>query len=149
MTVPMVYVRIMLMAVAHGSVSVRVRVGFGAVPGEMVLVAVVLVVRMRVLMRERFVMVQVPMVLGEMQGDARRDQDRGEPEERIRNLTEQRKRRRGTDKRRSCKIGTRSRCAEQAKGDDEQGEAHPVSQKADCRRGQHGIHRRPRRAERC
>lgn len=133
---------------AHGNVSVRVRVGFGAVPGEMMFVAVVLLVGMRVGVRERFVMVQVPMVLGEMQGDTRRDQDRGEPEERIGNFTEQRKRRRSTDEGRGCKIGTRSRRAEEAKGDDEQGEAHPVSQKADCRCGQHGIHRRPRRAER-
>src|SRR5882672_3663323 len=109
-TVPMVYVRIVLMTVAGGNVGVRVGVRLGAIPGEIVLVAMMLVVRMGMRVRQRFVMVQVPMALGEMQGDAGRDQRRREPEKRVRNLAEQCERHARTDKRRGCKIGTGSRC---------------------------------------
>jgi hypothetical protein len=57
----------------RGNVSVRVRVGFGAVPGEIVVMVVMLVMRVRVIVRERVMTMQVPMVLGEMQDDAGRD----------------------------------------------------------------------------
>src|SRR4029077_9319096 len=144
----MVYVRIVLMAMTHGNVGVRVRVGFGAVPGEIVVVAGMLVMRVRGVVRERVMTMQVPMALGEMQGHAGRDQCRGEPEKRIRDLAEQNKRRRRTDEGRGREVGTGSRRAEEPKRHDEQGKTYSVAEKADDRRGQCGLQRRPSPAER-
>src|SRR5882672_10718974 len=87
--VPMMDVRIMLMAVRHGDVAVRVGMRLGAVPGEIVLVAMVLVVCVRVLVLQDLVPVRVPVALGEVQRDAGGDQRRSGPEERIGRLAEQ------------------------------------------------------------
>ena len=79
-------------------VSMRVRLG--AVPRKIVLMAMVLVMHVGVNMRQRLVSVQVPVALGEMQHHAGCHQDRCDPEQRVRRLAKQRKRRGGTDKRR-------------------------------------------------
>src|SRR5882672_9372713 len=109
----MMDVRIVLMAVGHGNVVVRVRVGLAAVPGEVVLVAVVLVVGVRMLVCERLVAVRVAMALEDMQRDTARDERRGDPESRIRRLVEQGKRRGRADERRGREIGAGSRRTEQ------------------------------------
>jgi len=88
------------MAVVEGIVLVSVRVRLGAVPGKVVLMAMMLVVRVGVNVRQRLVPVQVPVALGEMQRHAGRHEERRDPEQCVRRLAEQRKRRRGTDKRR-------------------------------------------------
>ncbi len=79
-------------------VSVRVRLG--AVPRKIVLMAMMLVVRVGMNMRQRLVPVQVPVAFSEMQCHACCHQDRCDPEKRIRHLAKERKRRGGTDKRR-------------------------------------------------
>ena len=100
MNVPMMNVRIVRVAMAERLMLVSVRVRFGAVPVEVVPVAMMLVVKMGVNMGERFVPVQVLVVFGEVQGNASRHQNRGSPEPGVRRLAEQRKRQRRADKRR-------------------------------------------------
>jgi len=90
-------------------VSVRVRLG--AVPREIVLVAVMLVMSMGVCVRQRLVPVQVPVTLGEMQRNAGRHQDRCYPEGRVRRLAKQRKGRGCPDKRSGRKISAGPRGA--------------------------------------
>ena len=84
----------------EGIVLVSVRVRLGAVPSKIVLMAMMLVVRVGVNVRQRLVPVQVPVAFGEMQRNADRHQDRCDPEKRIWRLAEQSKRRSCTDKRR-------------------------------------------------
>src|SRR3979490_3272594 len=94
----MMDVRKVHMAVVEGIVLVSVRVRLGAVPGKIVLMAMMLVVRGGGKVRQRLVSVQVPVALGEMQRHACRHQERRDPERCVRRLAEQRKRRRDTDK---------------------------------------------------
>ena len=96
----MMDIRKVRMAVVEGIVLVSVRVRLGAVPGKIVLMAMMLVVRVSVNVRQRLVPVQVPVPLGKVKRHAGRHQDRRDPEQCVRRLAEQRKRRRGADKRR-------------------------------------------------
>src|SRR5690348_1309592 len=94
----MMDVRIVLMAVAQGSVIVRMRVRLGSVPGEIVLVAVMLVVLVSMQMGQGMVLVRVPVTLREMQRYTGGHQNRREPEQRIRPLAEQSERHCRSDK---------------------------------------------------
>src|SRR6185295_903277 len=116
MTVPMMNVRKVHMAVAEGIMLVSVRMRLGAVPRKIVLMAMMLVMIVRVNMRQRFVAVQVPVAFGEMQRHAGRHQDRCEPEKRVQRLAKQRKRRGGADKGRGREIGSGPSGAELPQG---------------------------------
>ena len=94
----MMDVRKVRVAVAEEIMPMSVRVRLGAVPREIVFMAVMLVMSVGVCVRQRLVPVHVPVALGEMQRHACRHQDRRHPERCVRRLAEQRKRRRDTDK---------------------------------------------------
>src|SRR5882762_5203188 len=119
------------MAVIEGIVLVSVRVRLGTVPSKIVLMAMMLVVRVGVNVRQRLVLVQVPVALGEMQRHAGRHQDRRDPERRVRRLAEQRERRRGTDKGRGRKISCGSRGAELPQCHYEKSKAYAIAEQPD------------------
>src|SRR5438552_8252994 len=108
----MMDVRKVRVAVGEEIMLVSVRVRLGAVPREIVLVAVMLVMSMGVRVRQRLVPVQVPVTLGEMQRDAYRHQYRRNPERSVRRLAKQCKGRGCPDKRGGRKISTGPRSAE-------------------------------------
>ena len=81
MVVPVVDVRVMGMTVYEARVPVRVNVGLGPIPGEIVFVPVVLVVRVAVRVFQRIVQMLVGMAFADMQPDARRRQRQAQPEQ--------------------------------------------------------------------
>ena len=89
MIVPMMDVRIMRMAVGERFMPVSMRVRLGAVPVEIVRVAMMRIVHVRMDVGERVVPVQVPVVLGKVQDNPGRHQDRCGPVPGIGLLAEQ------------------------------------------------------------
>src|SRR5882724_1310587 len=124
----MVYVRIVLMAVGQRDMIVRMRVRLGAVPGEVMTMEVVLIVRVGMSMRQRLVSMLVPVTLGEVQSHAGCHQHRCQPEQARRRLPEQCKRGRDADERSGCEISSGPCGAEVPQGHHEQGEAHPIAE---------------------
>jgi len=89
MAMPMMNVRIVWMTVAERLVLVLVRVRLGAVPSEVMAVAMMLVMRMDVVVRQGLVPVQMLVVLEEMQHHPGGHQRCGGPEDGIRRFAEQ------------------------------------------------------------
>src|ERR1700704_1947584 len=127
----MMDVRKVRVAVAEEIMLVSVRVRLGAVPREIVLVAVMLVMSMGVCVRQRLVPVRVPVALGEMQRNADRHQDRCYPEGRVRRLAKQCKRRGCPDKRSGRKISAGPRGAEVPQRHHEKSKADSIAEQAD------------------
>lgn len=82
MPVPMMDVGVVGMLVRQHLVPMRMHVRFGAVPREIVLMPVMIVVVMLMRVRERFVCVLVLVPLAHVQPDAQPHQRSGGPEER-------------------------------------------------------------------
>ena len=97
MPVPVVQVGIMGMAVHQRGMLVVVGMRFAAVPGEIVLVPVVLVVHVPVSVGHRLVRVHMGVPFGEMQPEPKRHQQRRHPEPRTRHFVQQHQRRNRTD----------------------------------------------------
>ena len=134
-------VRVMRMRVHEPRMPVRMRVRFGPIPGEIVLVPVVLVVDMRMSMFERLVRMLVLVALGKVQPDAEPHQAGGDPKQGCGLLAKQRQRERCTEERRDREVRARTRRAEIPQRHDEQNEADAISEQSDgaSRHEQAGI----------
>ena len=86
----MMNVRKVRMAVREWIMLVSMRVRLGAVPGKIVLMAMMLVMSVGVNMPQHLVPVQMAMAFREMQHDAGRHQYRCDPEKCIRRFAKQR-----------------------------------------------------------
>lgn len=144
-----VNVREMCVAVLQLGMPVRMGVQLHAIPREIMGVLVVRVMSVRVGVQQFCVLMVVRMMLGQVQPNPCCHQDTSQPENRAGWFAEKCDGDGGADKRRSRKIGPCAGRTQAPQGQNEQHQAHTVSQKANqhggghhCRRGQRGTQRK-------
>ena|SRR5438477_464651 len=120
MTVPMMDIRIMRVAVYQGLVPMEVRVGLGDIPGKIVCVPMMLVMRVSMCVRERLVRMRVRVSFAQMQPYAEGHQSGGGPEEDVERLANQHQRKRRTDERSRREICAGTSRTEMAQRHDEE-----------------------------
>ena len=139
-------IRIVGMRMHQRPVPVPVRVRLAAIPREVVLVPVMLVVRVSVLVLERFVRVLMLVALAHVQPDARRHEAAGDPEQRSRVFAEKGECESRAKKRRNREICAGARSSQFAQRDNEKRQADAIAQRAERDRRRRHAERRQRRA---
>lgn len=114
MIVAMVNIRIMRMTVRNPLVHVEMRVRPSVVPGNRMLVPVMLVMHMPVRVSERPMFMEMFVALSEMKPYARSHEKSGNPEQRRRGFMQQPQREHDTDERCDRKVCPRPRRTEAA-----------------------------------
>lgn len=140
---PVMQVGVVRVRMHHRLVPMRMHMRFAPVPGEVVLVAVVLVVRVRMRVLDRLMHVLVLVALAHVQPHARRHQGRRGPERGTRPLAEGERERRAEEGR-DRKVCPGARGAQMAQRDYEKRKAHALAEKSN--RGCGGDRGRRRQA---
>ena len=99
MHMPMVNIGVMRVAVPYGQMHMPMAVSSLAAPRNIMRMAVVFVVAVRMVVVKRFMQMLVPMVFGQVQPDAQAHQRGGNPKRPCRCLGENEQRNGGSDKR--------------------------------------------------
>ena len=135
MRMPVMHVGLVRMRVHHRRMDVDMRVWLATVPGKIVCVPMVFVMRVGVRVLLGFVRVQMPVSLGHMQPYADRHQRACGDQLDAKSILAQDHRKRGAKERSDREIRSGSGASKVAKRDHEQDQADTVAEESNGHRG--------------